>query len=213
MFTSCVKANKGSCWHVCEASTVGFFLQEVKTKWREKCWLWCSSVPENHFKGLTANWNGGFQRCFPFISLVYHDATHFFSNPVWDVVSPFVFLGGAKVKKKNGYSWLHRRLGLAHWHRLHLLSHCPRLSAAEQSVLCVLSCSLCFIQLHYRDRIPLHPEPRTIMSFGTAELVRPFTAHTGAVGLIGSWPYGTPSGLSTGEKRHWMQRGSLWHTF
>lgn len=77
-------------------------------------------------------------------------------------------------------------------------------------------CPLCpvllsFIQLHYREALPLHRELRTIMQFGTTELVTPVRTHSGAYELIGSWPYRAPSGSSTGNekkkrKRYWMQQ-------
>lgn len=93
------------------------------------------------------------------------------------------------AKSKN-----QRRMAIAQWRHHHLLSGravCRRL----------LSCQLCFIQLHHREEIPAQAEPSAIMSFGTSALVAAFGRRSGADGLIGSRPCGAPSGWSTGRKK------------
>lgn len=47
------------------------------------------------------------------------------------------------------------------------------------------SCSIFYVQFCCREKLPLHSELRTIMLFGTAELVIPVSILTGSDGLIG----------------------------
>lgn len=87
--------------------------------------------------------------CFPQITSI-----HFFQIIVQEM---FVFCGffglpSGEPKCEIPPAGLQGKVGLTQWHHPHLLSHRPHRSAAEQFVLCVLSRSLCFVQLHYGDR-------------------------------------------------------------
>lgn len=87
-----------------------------------------------------------------------------------------------------------RRMAIAQWRHQHLLS-------GRAVSRCLLSCQLCFIQLHHREEIPAQAEPSAMTSFGTSALVAVFRRRSGADGLIGSRPCGAPSGWSAGSQQ------------